>query len=275
MSLFLTNSYAVKMNKARSHAEAAGHQGKAVTILNIGITRITEAELLRSLDRGMLITPNVDHLVHLQKNREFYQAYQSAEWVICDSRIIYFLSKLLPEPIPEAIPGSSFFRSYYTWHRNDDGCRIFLLGAAEGVASRAMENINKTVGRDIVIGTHSPSYGFEKNAAECEEIVDIVNQSGATVLVVGAGGVKQEIWLSRYRHKMPDVKLFMALGATIDFEAGNVKRAPLTVRKLGMEWLFRLMMEPKRMYKRYLVNDPVFFLHFARQLSGIYRNPFT
>lgn len=248
---------------------------KSVNILNISVTNITEAELLQSLESGMLVTPNVDHFVHLQTNAAFYRAYKTAEWVICDSRIIFFLSKLLPEALPEAIPGSSFFRSYYTYHKNDTDCRIFLLGAADGVAHKAMELINERVGCRMVIGAHSPSYGFEKNEPECEEIVNMVNKSGATVLVVGAGGVKQEIWLAKYRHMMPHVKLFMALGATIDFEAGNVRRAPVFVRKIGMEWLFRLLMEPKRMYRRYLVNDPVFFTYFAKQLLGKYVNPFA
>jgi len=248
---------------------------KAISILNIDIKSITEPELLCKLERGMLVTPNIDHLFHLQKNRKFYEAYQSAEWVICDSRIIYFLSKLFPESLPEAIPGSSFLRSFYMHHKNDLECKIFLLGAAEGVGRKAMENINRKAGRKIVIGAHSPSYGFEKNETECNEIVNLINNSGATVLVVGAGGVKQEIWLAQYRHRMPNVKLFMALGATIDFEAGNVRRAPMMIRKIGMEWLYRLMMEPKRMYRRYLVNDPIFFFHFAKQLRGTYINPFS
>jgi exopolysaccharide biosynthesis WecB/TagA/CpsF family protein len=250
-------------------------QRRVVHVLNIGITNITESELLKVLDQGMVVTPNVDHLVHLQNNRAFYQAYQSAEWVICDSRIVYFLSKILQEPILEAIPGSSFLKSFYTYHKNDAECRIFLLGAAEGVAVQAMKKINERVGRGIVIGAHSPSYGFEKNDAECEEIVAIINQSGATVLVIGAGGIKQEIWLAKYRHKMSNVKIFLALGATIDFEAGNIKRAPVLIRKIGMEWMYRLLKEPKRMYKRYLIDDPKFFLYFLRQLLGIYRNPFV
>ncbi|TNJ36999.1 WecB/TagA/CpsF family glycosyltransferase [Prosthecochloris vibrioformis] len=256
------------------HTSRTGFGTATVRLLNIDVTSITESDLLSTLEEGMLVTPNVDHLVHLQKNSDFYQAYQSAEWIVCDSRIVYFLSKLLPESLPEAIPGSSFLGSFYRYHKNDKECRIFLLGAAEGVAHQAMGQINRKVGREIVIGAHSPSYGFEKNEAECDQIIDIVNQSGATVLVIGAGGVKQEIWLARYRHRMPGVKLFMALGATIDFEAGNVSRAPKLLRDIGMEWLYRLMMEPKRMYRRYLINDPVFFLYFAKQLLGIYRNPF-
>ena len=266
------------MNNPPLSIKPSGHtlsQQRVAKILNIEITNITESELLKSLEEGLLVTPNVDHFVHLQKNKLFYQAYQSADWVICDSRIVYLLSKILKTPILEAIPGSSFFKSFYTYHKNDVLCKIFLLGAAEGVAVQAMNNINDKVGREIVIGAHSPSYGFEKNDAECEEIVSIVNRSQATVLLVGVGGIKQEIWLAKYRHKMPNVKIFLALGATIDFEAGNLKRAPVVIRMMGMEWMYRLMKEPKRLYKRYLIDDPIFFLHLLRQLLGVYRNPFT
>lgn len=89
-----------------------------------------------------------------------------------------------------------------------------------------MKYINDKVGREIVVGAHSPSYGFEKNVEECEELTRIVNASGANILLVGVGAPKQEKWIMKYRDHMPAVDIFMALGATIDFEAGVLKRAP-------------------------------------------------
>lgn len=242
--------------------------------MNIDILSLTQQELLKRLDKGVLITPNVDHLVKLQNDREFYNVYQQAEWVVCDSKILYLLTKLLKSPLPEAIPGSSFFTSYYMHHKEDTNCRIFLLGAKEGVAKKAMERINKKVGREIVVGAHSPSFGFEKNEDECSKLVEIVNNSGANILLVGVGAPKQEKWIMKYRQQMPDVKLFMALGATIDFEAGTLHRAPLIWQKVGMEWLYRVIKEPKRLFKRYFVDDMQFFYFFAKQLLGIYKNPF-
>jgi exopolysaccharide biosynthesis WecB/TagA/CpsF family protein len=73
---------------------------------------------------------------------------------------------------------------------------------------------------------------------------------------------------------MPGVKLWMALGATIDFEAGTLQRAPLFYRKIGMEWLYRFFKEPKRLFRRYFVDDTKFFWYFGKQLLGIYKNPF-
>lgn len=247
---------------------------KTTKILNVDILSLTQQELLERLDKGVLVTPNVDHLVKLQKDKEFYEVYQQAQWVVCDSKILYLLSKLLKRSLPEAIPGSSFFTSYYMYHKDDPNCRIFLLGAKEGVAQKAMERINEKVGREIVVGAHSPSFGFEKNEEECYKLVEIVNRSGANVLLVGVGAPKQEKWIMKYQEKIPNVNLFMALGATIDFEAGSLKRAPLFWQKIGFEWLYRCLKEPKRLFKRYFIDDMQFFYYFAQQLSGIYKNPF-
>lgn len=247
---------------------------KTTIFLNTHIQIITQTKLLEDLKKGVLITPNVDHLIKLQKDKEFYDVYQKAEWVVCDSKILYLLSKLLKNPLPEAIPGSSFFTAFYEYHKDDPNCKIFLLGAAEGIAAKAQRNINKKVGREIVVGAHSPSYGFEKKPEECEELIRIVNASGANVLLVGVGAPKQEKWIMKYRDRMPNIDIFMGLGATIDFEAGTLKRAPIFWQKIGMEWLYRCLKEPKRLFKRYFIDDMKFFYYFGQQLLGIYKNPF-
>lgn len=247
---------------------------KTTRMLNIDILSLTQQELLGRLEKGVLVTPNVDHLVKLQSDKEFYEVYQQAEWVVCDSKILYLLSKLLKHPLPEAIPGSSFFTSYYMYHKDDPDCRIFLLGAMDGVAQKAMERINEKVGRQMIVGAYSPSYGFEKKEEENQMIYEKINRSEANVVLVGVGCPKQEKWIFSHKGNMPDVRIWMALGATIDFEAGNVKRAPRFMQKLYLEWFYRFLMEPKRMFKRYFIDDMLFFYYFAKQLMGIYRDPF-
>lgn len=249
---------------------------KCIRILNVDVLAITQRDLLEQLKKGVLITPNLDHCVKLQKDKEFYDCYQQAEWVVCDSKILYLCSKLLRGGgFPEAIPGSSFFTAFYQYHKDDPNCRIFLLGAAEGVAQKAMERINASVGRQIVVGAHSPSYGFEKRPEECGELIRIVNESGANVVLVGVGAPKQEKWIMKYKAQMPRVDIWMALGATIDFEAGNIQRAPKIYQTLAMEWFYRFLKEPKRMFKRYFVDDMKFFWFFGKQLLGIYKDPFA
>jgi exopolysaccharide biosynthesis WecB/TagA/CpsF family protein len=246
-----------------------------ITILNANIQSITQAELLRTLTAGVLVTPNVDHLVKLQKDKAFYDCYRQAEWVVCDSKIIYLCSKLLKRSIPEPIPGSSFFTAFYKYHKDDPNCRIFLLGAMDGVALKAKERINRSIGREIVVGAMSPSYGFEHKPDECQHIYDEINRSGANVVLVGVGAPKQEKWILAHKANMPNVKIWMALGATIDFEAGNINRAPIIMQKLALEWLYRLIKEPRRMFRRYIMDDMQFFIYFIKQLIGCYRNPYA
>ena len=243
-------------------------------ILNAEIDNISQEELLAQLKKGVLVTPNVDQIVKMQSDRNFYDIVRRAEWVVCDSKILYLCTKLLGSPIPEAIPGSSFFPAFYEYHRDDENCKIFLLGAMDGVADKAMKNINRKVGRSIVVGAYSPSYGFEKKQDENEQIHKMINESGANVVLVGVGCPKQEKWIDAHKADMPGVDIWMALGATIDFEAGNVKRAPVIWQKLAMEWFYRFLQEPKRMYRRYFIDDPKFFWYLLKQLLGMYKNPF-
>lgn len=247
---------------------------KKTHLLNTAILSITQNDLLNQLKSGILITPNVDQIVKLQKDEEFYRIYNKAEWVVCDSKILSTGAKFIGAPIKEVIPGSSFFPTYCDYHKNNPEVRIFLLGAAPGVANEAQRRINQRIGRNIVVGAHSPSYGFEKNEPECEAIINKINQTDATVLVVGVGAPKQEKWIFKYKDRFTNIKLFMALGATIDFEAGNVKRAPRFFQNMGLEWFYRLIKEPKRLWKRYLIDDIPFFYYILKQKLGLYKNPF-
>jgi N-acetylglucosaminyldiphosphoundecaprenol N-acetyl-beta-D-mannosaminyltransferase len=246
-----------------------------VKLLNIDICSIYQNDLLKELNHGVVFTPNVDHLVKLQKDREFYEVYKKADWVICDSNILKLAAKFLKKPIKEVIPGSSFFTAFYEYHRSNRNVRIFLLGSAQGVASQAMDIINKKTGWNIVVGAHSPSFGFEINESECEGIVDIVNESNANVLIVGVGAPKQEKWIMKYKDQLNKMDIIMALGATIDFEAGKLSRAPSFYRKMHIEWLFRLFQDPGRLWKRYLVEDIAIVGYFFKQKFGFYRNPFS
>ena len=245
-----------------------------IKILNVEIDNVTQEELLKQLKKGVLITPNVDQMVKLQQDEDFYRIVRDAEWVVCDSKILYLCSQLTKFPLKEAIPGSSFFTQFYEYHREDENCKIFLLGAMDGVAQKAMECVNEKMGRKMIVGAYSPSFGFEKKQEENQQIYQMINDSEANVVLVGVGCPKQEKWIDAHKAQMPNVDIWMALGATIDFEAGNVKRAPMIWRKLYMEWFYRFLQEPKRMYKRYFVDDPKFFWYFAKQLLGLYNNPF-
>ncbi len=229
-----------------------------VKILNIDIDNVTESEVLKDLECGVIFTPNVDHLLLLENDPEFLEIYETADYKLCDSKILYYVSRFLGTPIKEKISGSDFFPDFCQYHQDNEEIKVFLLGAKEGVALQAQEKINAKVGREMVVAAHSPSFGFEKNEQECQEIIEKINKSGATVLAVGVGAPKQEKWIYKYKEQLSNIKIFLAIGATIDFEAGNKKRAPKWVTEIGLEWLHRLLSEPKRLWKRYLIGGPLF-----------------
>jgi N-acetylglucosaminyldiphosphoundecaprenol N-acetyl-beta-D-mannosaminyltransferase len=234
---------------------------KKVKILNLEIDNLSQAEFLADLQSGIVFTPNVDHLMKLQKDPDFVQAYSIGSYKVCDSQVLLYAAKFLGTPIREKISGSDLLPAFYNYHQHDDKIKIFLLGAAEGIALQAQHKINQKIGRNIVVDSYSPTFGFEHNQEECQNIIDRINMSDATVLVVGVGAPKQEKWIYKYREQLPNIKIFMALGATIDFEAGKLQRSPQWVSEIGMEWLFRLLCEPKRLWKRYLIeNIPFLFL---------------
>jgi exopolysaccharide biosynthesis WecB/TagA/CpsF family protein len=246
-----------------------------IPILNIKVDNISKKELLEKFTDGVLITPNVDHLMKLQKDKEFYDLYHQAEYITVDSQIVKLALKFLGTPVKEVITGSDFFPSFYNYHKDNEEIKVFLLGAAPGVAKKAMEIINEKIGRKVIVGEHSPSFGFEKNEEECKEIIHIINGTPANVLVVGVGAPKQEKWIFKYKHKLPKIRIHLAIGATIDFEAGNVKRAPKIFQKLALEWFYRLMMEPRRLWKRYIIEDFPFFFLILKQKLKFYKNPFA
>jgi exopolysaccharide biosynthesis WecB/TagA/CpsF family protein/anti-anti-sigma factor len=254
-------------------ATSVGHNKNKVNLLNVNIDNLTEAEVLEKLERGVVFTPNVDHLVLLQNDPEFVKVYETADYKLCDSKILYFVSRFMGTPIREKISGSDFLPHFCEYHKTNEDIKIFLLGAKEGVAKKAQENINAKIGRQIVIGAHSPSFGFEKNEEECLKIIEIIQNSGATVLAVGVGAPKQEKWIHKYKDKLSNIKIFLAIGASIDFEAGNKKRAPKWMIEVGLEWLYRLLSEPKRLWKRYLLGGAIFCGLVLKQKLNLYQVP--
>lgn len=236
-----------------------------IKILDVGFDNVTLDELLHDMKRGVLVTPNVDNLMMARRNPEFRKLLNNAEYSVCDSRIIQSTSSWVGPQIVEAIPGSSLFPAFCRHHAANPDVRIFMLGGKEGVPQEAMRRVNERAGRRMAVGAYSPPLGFEHDEAECDRIVELIKESGATVVLVGLGNPKQLIWINRYRDRLPQVDLFMALGATIDFEAGNIKRAPAWVQKMRIEWLFRFILEPRRLFRRYFIDDLPYFYHLRKE----------
>ena len=249
-------------------------KSRSIQLLNVNIDNINIDELLEKFQEGAILTVHSDMLMKLQKDREFYELSHRFDYVTCDSQILTFATRFLGSPVPHRISGSDFLPRFYQFHRNNPDVTLFLLGGMGDVAVRARAAINRKVGREIVVDAFSPPVGAERDEAACQEMLDRINASRATVLVFGMGTPKQEHFLFKYKDHLPHVRMFLPLGGALDYEAGEMKRPPAWISNLGLEWAFRIAQEPTKRWKRYLVDDlPVFYL-ILRQKLGLYHDPF-
>lgn len=209
-------------------------------------------------DCHFVVTPNVDHIVKLQTDIGLQKAYKEAALIVTDGRPVVWAANLLGVNIPGTVPGSDLVPALFEHAQiNQQPLTVFLLGAMPGVADRARDVIHATWPMVRVVGTLSPDYGFEKKPEVSKFICEAVNNSGADLLVIGLGAPKQELWITQYASEI-SVKVALCVGATIDFIAGEKSRAPMWMQKVGLEWLHRMLSEPKRLAKRYIVDAIIF-----------------
>jgi len=246
-----------------------------VKLLNVEMDDLTMEELVGSFREGMLLTVHVDMIMKFQKDREFHDLLPHFDVVTCDSQILVAAARLLGTPLQERVSGSDYFPRFYQKFRDDPSITVFLCGGGKGIAEIAARNINAKVGRDFVVGTDSPPFDYDQRPGEIDRMISKINESRATVLLVGLGAGRQEKFMVRYRDRMPHVKTFLPLGGTIDYEAGTLARPAPWVTDAGLEWLYRLLREPKQRWHRYLVHQPPVLYHLMQQRLGLYRDPFA
>jgi N-acetylglucosaminyldiphosphoundecaprenol N-acetyl-beta-D-mannosaminyltransferase len=248
---------------------------RRVRLLNVDVDDVTMNELLDGFREGTLLTLHTDMLMKLQRDREFHEIVPSFDVVTCDSQILLFAARLLGTPLRERVSGSDFFPRFCERHRDDPGVTIFICGGAPGVPELAARNVNARAGREMVVGTASPSLEFERHPEELESLLEQIDASRATVLLVGLGAGRQEKFIVRHRARLPHVRTFLPLGGTIDYEAGTLPRPRPWVTDAGLEWLYRVVRQPRQRWRRYLVHQPPVLALLARQLLGRYRDPFA
>jgi N-acetylglucosaminyldiphosphoundecaprenol N-acetyl-beta-D-mannosaminyltransferase len=197
-----------------------------------------------------VVTPNVDHTVMLQDNDRLVTAYRAADLVLPDGFPVVVASWFLGKGLPERVPGSDLVPALFKAAGDGETLRVFLLGAAPGVAVRAAERIHRKWPSVKVVDVYSPPPGFEHDEAECGHILAQIERARPDLLVVGLGAPKQEIWVHHHREALA-ATVVLCVGATIDFLAGERFRAPRWMQRFGLEWLFRLLSEPKRLAGRY------------------------
>ena len=214
-------------------------------VLGVGFDDLTLDEAARAgaaLVEGegfhYAVTPNPEFILAARKDPAFRQALLDADLVLADGIGVVYSAKLLGRPLKGRAPGIEFAQRLVAWMAKN-GKRLFLLGAKPGVAELAAANLKDKYPGLIVCGTHD---GYFK---EDEPVVEAIRQAAADVVFVCLGAPKQEFWMVK-NGPASGAHLMVGLGGSLDVFAGVVERAPEAFQKLGMEWLYRLMKEPKR-----------------------------
>jgi len=233
--------------------------GKRVRLFGFAVDVVRMRHAVRRLQRWIarpadrcryVVTPNTDHAVMLQYRGDLAAAYADADLVLADGWPVVAASRLLGRPLPERVTGSDLVPALLRAALPDRPLRVFLLGAAPGVAVRAARNVHATYGNVEVVDTYSPPLGFEHDTAENQRILNRIAHADADVLVVGLGAPKQELWVHAHREQI-NARVALCVGATIDFLAGAKSRAPRWMQRTGLEWLHRVASEPRRLLARY------------------------
>lgn len=212
---------------------------------------------IASGEKSYTVAVNVDVVVKLEEDKYLKQIADEADLTFVDGKPLVWISHWHKHPVKAKISGSDLIPILCA-RAEEKGYSIFILGGADGIAEKARVNLEKKHHDIKIVGTYAPPFGFEKDEAELGKINNMISAAHPDILVVCFGCPKQEKWIYENYQKY-DVKVSICAGATVDFLAGNVKRAPKWVADHGFEWLWRCIQDPGRLFKRYFINDMAIF----------------
>jgi N-acetylglucosaminyldiphosphoundecaprenol N-acetyl-beta-D-mannosaminyltransferase len=234
-----------------------------VAVLGVPFDHVTIDEAIARLEEMIasrrphyVVTANVDFLVQAHRDVELRRILLEADLVLCDGTPVLWASRWLGNALPERVAGSDLAPALIR-AAAEKGHRLFFLGAAPGVAAEAEARLKRQYPKLNIVGTYAPPFShlLEMDHAE---ITRRVRDANPDILLVSFGCPKQEKWIAMH-HRSLGVPVAIGVGATIDFLAGRVKRAPAWMRVTGTEWLYRLLQEPRRLFRRY-ASDLAYFL---------------
>lgn len=232
-----------------------------VRILGVDIDNITLDEagqitknLIEKSNKSceLVVAPNVEFIMTAQKDKAFFDILKSAKLATPDSVGIEIAAKLQKNPLKQRIPGQAYFRKILELGEKL-GWTFYFLGGKEDTPQKAVENIQKIYPNLKIIGYHE---GFFEKDAE-EEVIKEINTLQPNILFVAMGAPRQEKWIYHHKNELK-VDIAAGQGGTLDYEAGNIKRAPKEIQKLGIEWLWRLILQPSRI--RRMIVLPIYLL---------------
>ncbi len=240
----------------------------------VSVDPVTRSEALDRIERlveaaqgGAVFTPNVDHVVIAERDPAFRAAYRDVDVSLADGMPLLWASWLLGEPLPEKVSGSDLVLPLAE-RAARRGWRVYLLGGLPGVAERAAERLRASFPGIDIVGTDAPRVRIDGGEGdETAAALARARAARAQLLLVALGAPKQEIWIHRH---LDDLRPAVAVGvgASLDFVAGRLRRAPRWISRVGLEWLWRLAHEPRRLWRRYLLEDPRFVGILLRELRA-------
>lgn len=224
------------------------------------------AAMVEDRTGGVVFTPNVDHVVMAEENPRFREAYAAADLSLADGMPVLWASRLLGVALPEKVSGSDLVVPLM--ERADRGrWRIYILGGAPGVAARAGERIVERFPAVRIAGTDAPVIDMSQPPSARAALIERVGATEPDLVLVALGAPKQELFIAEAAAALRPAVL-LGVGAAIDFIAGTARRAPPWVSAAGFEWLYRLVREPRRLWRRYLLRDPKFLFILMRELRS-------
>ena len=253
-----TQVFAPAAKDAFSHK---GGQRGPIAILGVPLDPVTTVEALDRIEQMVLsrkphylVTANVDFLVQAQSDVELHRILCDAHLVLCDGTPLVWASQLLGNSLPERVAGADLVPLLIEVAAQQ-GYRIFFLGASPEVAKRGIQNLHKRY-PDLVAHHYSPPFR-KLLEMDHEEITRQIRDAQPDLLFVCFGCPKQEKWIAMHYQSL-GVPVAVGVGATLDFLAGEVRRAPVWMQRSGTEWIFRLLQEPRRLFRRYVKDLWVF-----------------
>ncbi|MDO8544838.1 MAG: WecB/TagA/CpsF family glycosyltransferase [Opitutaceae bacterium] len=248
-----------------------------VAILGVPFDHVTIAGAVASIEAmiasrhsNYIVTANVDFLVQAHRDVELRRILLDADLVLCDGTPLVWASGWMGNRLPERVAGSDLAPALLH-AAAEKGHRIFFLGAAPGVAAAAAERLQCDYPTLNVVGHYAPPFA-DLLDMDHAQIVQRVREAKPDILLVSFGCPKQEKWIAM-NHRTLGVPVAIGVGATIDFLAGRVKRAPDWMRRSGTEWIFRLGQEPRRLFRRYATDLLSFIPTLAAQWCRLFSRP--
>ena len=244
--------------KGRVELSAAIHDDlcrEVYCILGMPIDAIEMPEVLLRIEEAaeiaspfVISTPNLNFLVNSQVDAEFRESLLASDLCPADGMPIVWIARLLGLPIERRVAGSDIFEALKSRPHSNKPLKVFLFGVTEEVAAAAARHLNRNTDSLKCIGWICPGFGTLDELSQ-QHFIDQINSSDADFLVAALGAKKGQLWLQR-NHRRLRVPIRAHLGATINFQAGTFKRAPSAMRKVGLEWLWRIKEEPT-LWRRY------------------------